>query len=422
MKADDLNGVSDPSKLSESDFAPGTKWTNAGWTRSNPQYVAKNSKVTVTTSGKDSFGSEDDVYDLHISFTVANSHIKKGNKILLGAIQWQNKDAPTLDQGKFIDDAHNNMGYGTKNLSATIDRYAKDDFVHNGDTIGTISVSENDYGEIDLWLTITTDKEYATDLTGNIKFSEIISLIDQNVKPIIFKGHDKDHPYIENIITPSNFYRHIESMDWTPQYGLSWNNFSDYFGLASTDLHLPSFQNNDHPFQDALSGKDADLSKRIHNVYHCNSVGINPTQISIHGMTFYIPVAANNEMVNNHRGIYLDSPVHLSFHVFADNLTPQQLYDQCKPGMYGVSRQSDGSFLLAINADKSNVDPISDDTITDIIKNNDWNYNLFTPDAEKAKDLQNNLNYNHHMQGLPGNYGIYLTFATQFKDGFVHVN
>ena len=109
MKADDLNTATDPSKLSESDFASGTKWTNAGWTRSNPQYVAKNSKVTVTTSGKDSFGSEDNAYDFHISFTVANSHIKKGNKILLGAIQWQNKDAPTLDQGKFIDDAHNNM-------------------------------------------------------------------------------------------------------------------------------------------------------------------------------------------------------------------------------------------------------------------------------------------------------------------------
>ena len=99
MKADDLDSVTDPSKLSESDFAPGTKWTPAGWTKGNPKYVAKSSKLTLTDNNKNWKLFQDDRFSFTLKATVNKSDVVKDRPILVGTISLLNSSKHVGDLG-----------------------------------------------------------------------------------------------------------------------------------------------------------------------------------------------------------------------------------------------------------------------------------------------------------------------------------
>ena len=85
VKADDLDSVTDPSKLSESDFAPGTKWTNAGWTTTQyPTALQSNTQIDIK---KMSIFGSDAKSSIKIDATLDKNTLKKGNTILLSSMQ-----------------------------------------------------------------------------------------------------------------------------------------------------------------------------------------------------------------------------------------------------------------------------------------------------------------------------------------------
>ena len=174
VKADDLDTVTDPSKLSESDFASGTKWTNAGWTRSNPKLVAKSSSLTLT---KDNSKEEEQEHTMDIltqhyrgikmNFTINKDDVKKGNKILIGTIQIVNSKSTQPDS-----QVDNEILYGTEYNNLQV----KDD---KNNTLGTVTAEKLDNGEIDFYLNVTTSTNYASDPSASLFWT---SAIEENIK------------------------------------------------------------------------------------------------------------------------------------------------------------------------------------------------------------------------------------------------
>ena len=140
MKADDLKGVTDPSKLSASDFKSGTKWTPAGWTRSNPQYIAKSSKTTVTVNQQPTIMQIGDL-TFDIIATINKKDLKKGNLILISALQDKNENKQAT--GQTVPMYFNWSQFGTTDRN----------IYWRNEKIGEI-VEKNLYDEDDLYLKI----------------------------------------------------------------------------------------------------------------------------------------------------------------------------------------------------------------------------------------------------------------------------
>ena len=158
----DLATTTDPSKLSKDDFADGTRWTAAGWTRTDPNTkVAKESSVTYDDSSAKQLDLSYDFQRLQsyltIKATVDKSDIVKGNKILLAAVnattgKSQNNQKLTLDD----------VGY----LNSTLNQINFD-----GQNIGYMSSEGIDGTEVDYYLNITNTLNLVTDPKINFKIN-----------------------------------------------------------------------------------------------------------------------------------------------------------------------------------------------------------------------------------------------------------
>lgn len=88
--SNDLNTQTDPSKLNADDFAPNTKWTPAGWTRTNPQYTAKTSKLILTGFDKNNNCATNlagGQANFNLDFTIDKNQLAKNRRFLVGSVQ-----------------------------------------------------------------------------------------------------------------------------------------------------------------------------------------------------------------------------------------------------------------------------------------------------------------------------------------------
>ena len=153
QSSSDLATTTDPSKLSAKDFASGTKWTSAGWTRSNAQHVARESKFTYDNPNAEKLdligGQELAQGAAVIEATIDKNDIVKGNQILLAAIN-STKGNGQQDQHFVLGDTgYMTTGYNKVKFQ---DQY-----------IGDIDPVLVDQNEVDYVLVVNNTVKFATD-------------------------------------------------------------------------------------------------------------------------------------------------------------------------------------------------------------------------------------------------------------------
>ena len=165
----DLATQTDPSKLSADNFASGTHWTPAGWTRTpSDTKVAKKSEITFKL--KDGYKDYDvteshdfALRDAKLTATIDKNDMKAGNKILLSAIQCVYNDKQQ-NQPMIIYMQGTNLTIGGNRV-----------LLNDTNDIGYISYdtpSTNDLQEADVYLNVTkTLDNLATDPSFEFTFS-----------------------------------------------------------------------------------------------------------------------------------------------------------------------------------------------------------------------------------------------------------
>ena len=153
QSSSDLATTTDPSKLSAKDFASGTKWTSAGWTRSNAQHVAKESKFTYDNPNAEKFdligGQSVDQSTAAIEATIDKNDIVKGNQILLAAINSTKGNGQQDQHFDLWDTGYITTGYSKVKFQ---DQY-----------IGDIDPVIVDQNEVDYVLVVNNTVKFATD-------------------------------------------------------------------------------------------------------------------------------------------------------------------------------------------------------------------------------------------------------------------
>ena len=373
MKADDLDSVTDPSKLSESDFAPGTKWTPAGWTRSNPKYVAKESNITLTDTN---ISNNPELQDKTVSiknsqwigfkgnWTIDKNQIKQGNRILLSAIN-------------FRDDFSLNKGNNNDIFEAN---WRNTGISFKGDKIGNISLHNDNGNEWDIYLDVTTNKNYATDpqLTFNMFSCFGINSSWMDYRPMQQLANKNDKL---RIITNNKIYRYTITKDktWTKVPSQNWK-------FTSTPFPNTWYQNiyeGDHTWNPFLTknniynnSNSVDTNKIV--TYNLKLSGINlpnkitdfiiqPRYILFDGKD---PLGSDG-YENIIEGIWSQTQesAHPKIVKLQDNLSSKDVQDATPLHGIAYSIQKDGSIVLCHRANYRDYIPhVNDDSYINSIK------------------------------------------------------
>ena len=145
VKADDLDTVTDPSKLPKSNFVDSNiHWTTAGWTNTNMStpVSVQDFKITEDNSEEETplMQSLDIEGEKTLgwsgSFTLNKENIKKGNNILLASIHFFNN----LSKDNINEQPKEALAPGQGSVDITF----------KGEKIGTITYSQNHANEIDI--------------------------------------------------------------------------------------------------------------------------------------------------------------------------------------------------------------------------------------------------------------------------------
>ena len=161
----DLATQTDPSKLNASDFKAGTKWTSAGWTRSNPEHVAKSTTVSYTMSNEFNLANITTLWDssdLSFKSTLNKDDIKAGNKILLAAFNLAKNDGQSTNMVLSPYSAAWSQG-----STVTVD----------GKTFGNLSFDQIDDQEFDINLHITNTMNLASDPNIHYEFKSSLIMV-----------------------------------------------------------------------------------------------------------------------------------------------------------------------------------------------------------------------------------------------------
>ena len=437
MKADDLDSVTDPSKLSESDFAPGTKWTPAGWTRSTNAKTATKSKLTFLKNipGKPTVewngGTPDWGMGVKIDFTISKSDIKKGNNIILSAIQFQNADYKNESATKNRGD--DGIGYAGHGMRIGTNIGAKGTFYWTDPTgkkikIGTVSPAIPDDHEVDFMLTITYDgdtNQFDSDLTGSININTVFGQYNQNTPISRLAPYTKDNPFRELVTTSSNQYSWTYYNDFTPSEATdlsdgAYDNSTDWFKNV-LDKGVGDNSYNIDDYRTAINGNPMNVSKKQYKVFRFSGTGVDFTSFGLAMGSWMWPVDQNNRLVRNDAFYWQHPSRGFNWKSLDKNLTPKQVYEKLAetPNSIEISKQDDGSVLVGFNTDISGWytmdSPDLQKKLADYIKQYSWTYNKAS-DADKQKILDNTLKFYANAK-LPYKYWLYIQPAPTYTDG-----
>ena len=392
MKADDLDGVSDPSKLSESDFAPGTKWTNAGWTRSNYDHIALNSKAEFTDvpSTDIIFDGQVTIGALNGTVTLNKDDIKKGNKILIAAIQ-------------------NRSNYH-KDLNATtimsIGKFQTVPFKINDKVIGNLDVVRTDNGESDIVLTVTTDSTYSTNPTGNYIIRNWAYNYNIPYDSAQYADYQMGKLFKLYEITPTNIYKStyndpveepFSSNTENPKVDARFNNVYNWYIFPFSEINP---ENKTAEYNDTGNLSDSLFSKPFVHIYkRFSSQKITDLYQSSDG---YYPIFNKNGQIV---GLFQYWRSGLKVKKLDDNLPQDKIIDQTPMDTTGYSIVTDssgkptGEIYYCIKVSPEAV-KIADNDYLEEVKHNSLGYNI-TDKNDKDAILKKNLECIHKFKNLP---------------------
>ena len=345
----DLATQTDPSKLNASDFKAGTKWTSAGWTRSNPEHVAKSTTVSYTMSNEFNLANTTTLWDssdLSFKSTLNKDDIKAGNKILLAAFNLAKNDGQSTNMVLSPYSATWSQGN-----TVTVD----------GKTFGNLSFDQIDDQEFDINLHVTNTMNLASD--PNIHYEFKSSLIMVNV------GDDKRNEPGGYYVSAGANYSSIRD-EIGSSYSITSPSDIKHFKLTATqgdesNIDPDSYWVNTSLYNDAtyyvggvyLSGLDPNkiysgvqkISSSSHvfdtnDPNHYFGVTVRAHFRTIHNGKLY----TNSDLPSSNAGNwnqYIDNAIKLNR--AGNNLSASELLNQTPDDTVSISWQDDGNAIVA---------------------------------------------------------------------------
>lgn len=390
--ADDLATQKDPSKLHANDFAAGTKWTTAGWTRTNPQYVAKSSKMTLNIPNNklNSKMLSPTYIDFDVDFTIDKNELSKNRSFLVGSIQttFYNRSQSQTDPD-FDNKAGLFAGFDYHNFTT-----GNNDIISDNQKLGHL-IYGNNGSEADLYFVSDIDKSDAVDditvhyqtKTGTISLDWFNN---PDYRDFAKNGFTK-YPIIQNIITNSDIYQNTISTDSTVTNPINPDIYESWYLDGSWDVYGHQFgKYNDTPIQYVLKVKSTDP---IANTYHTD-IWRN-----------YFFFNKDNQMTSQSTGI----SIALKRVDKGHNLTALDLMNQTKFGESAISWQSDGSYLVCVKYDPNSDAGININDLRSAVEKS-YLANIGDP-THKQQIIDNTVNYYSNNKRFYNTYAVKSTFT-----------
>lgn len=360
----DLTTQKDPSKLNANDFAKRTKWTTAGWTRSNSQYIAKSSKMTLNGFDKNNRIVNSAYVNYNLDFIIDKNDLTKGRKVLVASVQ---DFFDNLANSKFV---HASFDQGRSESGSVI--------VVNNQTIGHLSFSNTDDNESDIYFISDVDgKDLVNDLTVNYK--------TQNT-PLCLYYLPNDTNYKElrqnGVTFPAN--QHIVTNS----------------GVYTNDLDFPYPVHNTFPdpnhyevYADAFYGAYGYAEAGKANSAYQYVIKLKSTDSTAQiGHTILKRTFQTMDKDNKFTDDYFSNDVDFGMPIKqADNLTALDLLNNTSINSSSYSKQSDGSYLISVKTSPSKLS--FDENVLKRYVSESYFANYREP-GNTEKIIDNTLNYN----------------------------
>ena len=353
----DLNVQKDPSKLSADKFANGTRWTPAGWTRTDKNTkTAKSSSFSIDWRDQKNIDNDTNKYldysgDVvsvkvgEITFTIDKNDMKQGNSILINTIQQvptQGKQASQSDlRPALVDDSFADMPVG----SVVIKDKA-------GQDMGYLTVGQLDNAEVDLYFHPTkTLNNLAIDPTFSYDFSStnrsfFANYVDtnplrpENYSAFYNRNHHLQFPLHYSVLTSSDVLNYDINFSKTFVKQIPSNNSTQ---------RISNWRNWDEVGQNANNtDNQINNNKSIPGfVYKIQAIHGNPITITWAGINSQFNVFdANGNLMSEQMGWGPTAHEVYNPKQEKDNLNSTDLWNITPDNEVRWSKQSDGSVFV----------------------------------------------------------------------------
>ena len=351
MKADDLSDYD----LTDLKSSP------VGYVENdNHDLMAENSKLQLTATNNTNMSQDINViqpnsyqiFGLRGSGALKKEDIKAGNKILLGTIvDTHKKSQPYFSQI--------NPGYTTNNLKITF----------NGDTLGTISVNQakttSGYTVYKVYINVTNTKDYASNPTYSFyvdalgEIGNYATFNSNNMKDKVFIGNIINHKILVGNNNRYNLNIHYTQGDiydnnrfGNNSLNLDWNPGNYYSDIVFWDF-LPG-HNGKNNFNQIKNDQIKPQEETLYHVFKIQSpVSKLPDKFSFSGRKLVYVIDKDGNIINSSRWIATCDKN--NFAQKSDNLSAIDLLNQTNTDQVTMSKQSDGSELVAFKFDLNNL-------------------------------------------------------------------
>ena len=348
------------------------------------------------------------------SFALDKNDIKTGNKIHVGTVTTNNN----FYSGSLKDDVTNphfdtiNDGFNGSTFDAISEKYGK---------LGTITISKTSDNTLDLYLTITTNKQFAEDV--NVSFANPRCVTVGWETPLsVYKGTTKSNPFVETVSSPSSSIKIKFTADAniTPQPAydthpcvIAESGTKHVYSETTFPFLDPS--SSKKQMQDLIdtSGQSSNVKlSNYHRIFQVSGDTLNQTSPSLAIRHELYVVDANGKLSNEL--LVLDGqdsrpdkePQKVNL---PDGLSLEQVYNQTPKNSVGISKQKNGSFLVCVNL-TPDFYTYSDQKIANNVAKLSYLANIQDPD-NKQKIIDNTVKfYSGALKHTPSGLQIGLFF------------
>ena len=403
--------------------AQGTKHTRVGDTRLSDdqlKHLAISSDIKLTPEHhSDQPYNDGEVFNQSMNDTPAfgivgtatinKDDMKKGTQILLGTLQFSDD--------RYAQDKYNTVaGRDAIRVRDTSNGHDSP-VIFNGQNIGYITMPQNDNEEIDIWLNVDSDFNFATNPTinfNNVRVADLNNNGDIRIPAkTVFRGIKQGESLNYQIDTNSHKYTYKFNYATKQQMGiqncdpLNENNnylysfgFDRYIYLNSGDLHKHLYNVNSDGY---LDPNNIQLNP---NGEYDVALKITPLTNQIYGLGAnaflnYSIVGADNKATIEH---WLQNMPQNYDQQLTDGLSAKDVLDKTAKGHLGWSKQADGSIIIGMKC-TSNFAQLADPNLARTTPSNSWSA-ILDPDQEQTivNNTVKNSKYPYYINPFIGLY------------------
>ena len=397
----------------------GFRKTGAGYTILSDKEapLIADSQITAKTTGDgtplgvDYHNYQSPRLDLQIKTTLPSKTLHKGDKILIGTVTTVSNVT-----GKYSNDL------GELGSIYQIINNGLPSFKIGNDIIGDISMTNNvekNKNEVDIWLNVTQDRNYATIPNGSVTLLDSTLISDSyGYKLPLFTRGDS---FWVDFLTGNNLYLTNPTIDnWLPNLA----NENSYNVPSQLDMLNNVFSMTDNNFASNSEnindwipdqGKTFSRKNEVDYEYLVNGVNL-PKKYEDVWFWYVVPVVSPD-------GKLLDTAVtradnkswagwttasgssgdlyRLPLKAMSDNMSSKDILNQLQNGEGGYSKQDNGSYQIAFKVDP-NKQELSPQVVKKVLEGS-YLYNMvYTNQSDRDKMVQNTLHmiFDEPMKGI----------------------